>query len=104
MINEQICSRGLIPQTRRNIWCIIRLIIPAAAERSHAAAAEHEHILILHLFFCFFFFFILGLLFILFSRGATASLAPQKSGNLMGANVFFFLLFLFFPSLTLSRI
>lgn len=85
MINEQICSRGLIPQTRRNIWCIIRLIIPAAAERSHAAAAEHEHIFILDLFF----FFILWLLFILFSRGASASLAPQKSRNLMGANVFF---------------
>lgn len=56
MINEQICSRGLIPQTRRNIWCIIRLIIPAAAERSHAAAAEYEHIFILHLFFGLFFY------------------------------------------------
>lgn len=60
MINEQICSRGLIPQTRRNIWCIITLIIPAAAERSHAAAAEHEHIFILHLFFFLLFFFYSG--------------------------------------------
>lgn len=92
MINEQICSRGLIPQTRRNIWCIIRLIIPAAAERSHAAAAEHEHIFILHLFFFLLFFLFWGCC-LSFSHTAPPLPSLLKRAEISWVQMFFF----FFP-------